>query len=286
MQLLASDLCSATRPPWLHPMAAIVPLASGKRHSECFPPIKDPITAQARLKLLSKICTSTAFSHLLRLRRHTPKLSALTKTLQNQALAHLDGRTFSNPVDRGDYDSQMEATLAFDEVECHRDPLHCRCLSQHPACRPRWRNAGKCLAEIKPGRSAAAATGCHFAAPCTGNRTRSQNCNRQVFDFWAFGMRHHHLNQYVVENGFQKLQVRLDPHDVGTVSVLMDGQWIDARAKNEIFNGASLADWEAGPLRICRAHTIASASFQHRLSTRPLTDSIPHSRRCACTRRV
>ena len=193
--------------------------------------------------IVTPAASPTAHAHIERFNR----------TLQNQALAYLDGRTFSNPVERGDYQSEMEATLALDEIESviiryivdvyHSTP-HCGLGGETPA------NAYRRLSQEGLLQPPPDATVRRRALGIECDATL-QKAGVRFLGIWYAAPE---FDAYVAEHGFESVKLRVDPQDVGTVSVFMNGRWIDATARNGIFHGATLADWEASLDDLSRRH--------------------------------
>ncbi|MFS4439631.1 Mu transposase C-terminal domain-containing protein [Paracoccaceae bacterium GXU_MW_L88] len=185
-----------------------------------------------------------------------PKLRArierLFRSLGMQLVPLLIGRTFSNPVARGDYPSETVAALTDDElaqiftlfiVDIYHNTPHGGLKGETPA------NAWARLARTQG-----------VTPPPDANQARVVFGHEVTRKLDRHGVRAFDINytcpelQALLLHGRQKdIRIKLDPLDITYVSVLIGADWYVARAVSPAVWGLSLEEWEQ-IVRALRTH--------------------------------
>ena len=156
----------------------------------------------------------------------------------------LPGRTGSNPQDRGDYDSDKHAVLDDNDllyilihwvVDHYHYAPHGGLDGQSPA--GRWE-------ELTKDRFIQDAPDVHDKRTALGiplQRTLQKRGLEICGNFYWSDETIQHFGHTLG----QTLNVRLDPDDIGAVSVEINDSWFEARCEDGDLDGISLEDWKA-----------------------------------------
>jgi putative transposase len=154
----------------------------------------------------------------------------------------LSGRTFRNPEERGDYDSEARTVLDDEDLlrilvmwivdDYHHAP-HAGLRGQSPAARWKELAAERFVPEPPDAHTRRTALGVEVERTLTGQglqvATNFYSCAELRYKF-------RHSRQ-------RRFRLRIDPDDIGAVSVLIEGQWIDAPAVSGDIDGVTLDAW-------------------------------------------
>lgn len=168
----------------------------------------------------------------------------LFRTLSLQLVREFTGQSFSNKVQRGDYPSQERASITVEQfvllaVRYALDVYH---LTPH---------AG--LGGETPADAWIRLTGHYGILPVPGRNERrsifglrlTRTLGRHGLRILGLDYRAEVLQDLYLKRGKIPLNVRLDPLDIGAISVAIDGTWHEARAATSGFDGVRLADHRA-----------------------------------------
>lgn len=171
------------------------------------------------------------------------RIESIFKSLGKQLMPILTGRTFGNPVERGDYPSQDLAAYTDDElaqiltiffVDIYHNSPHEGLGGQTPA------NAWKRLVAEQG-----------VSPPPDANTRRvvfGLEVTRKLdrHGVWAFGVAYTapKLRTLFMRDGRQEVKVRVDPFELSHVSVLIGEDWVPAQAVSRAVWGLSLTEWQ------------------------------------------
>lgn len=171
-------------------------------------------------------------------------IERLFKTLSLQLVREFTGQSFSNKVERGDYPAQQRASVTVEEfvllaVRYALDIYH---LTPH---------AG--LGGETPANAWTRLTGHYGILPVPGRNERrsifglrlNRTLGRHGLRIMGLDYRAEVLNDLYLKRGKISLDIRLDPLDIGAISVEIDGTWYEVRAATTGFDGVRLADHRA-----------------------------------------
>ncbi|WP_226551932.1 Mu transposase C-terminal domain-containing protein [Celeribacter naphthalenivorans] len=165
-------------------------------------------------------------------------------TLTTGLMPRLSGRTFSNPLERGDYDSEGNAALDDDDlariltyfiVDYYHNKPHGGLGGQTPA--NRWK-------ELVRDRGISAPPDRHVRRTVLGHefeRILSKRGIRFFGNFYSCP----ELREKFKRSRNRKFTIRIDPEDIGEISIRIGNEWHSASPVKGNFDGISLADWIA-----------------------------------------
>ena len=177
-----------------------------------------------------------------------PKLRArierLFRTFGQQLAPMLIGRTFGNPVERGDYPSEQWASLTDDElaeiftlfiVDIYHNTPHAGLMGETPA------NAWKRLSAEQG-----------VTPPPDANHRRavfgiplSRKLDRHGLRVFGINYTCPKLQEALLRGAGGELPVRVDPEDLTHISVCLGHEWHSAQAVSQAVYGLSLSEWQA-----------------------------------------
>jgi len=175
------------------------------------------------------------------------RIERLFRTFTTELMGLLSGRTFSNPVEKGDYPAEREAVLTDDllyeilvqfVVDVYHNQPHSGLDGETPAnC---WKRLSKKYGVSPPpcGFTRRAIFGSEFRAKVTGRGVQWFGID------YACTQLHHHF----LHSPDRKVAIRLDPEDLGWATVRIGDVWYAAPALQRTFDGVALDDWKI----VCR----------------------------------
>ncbi len=174
-------------------------------------------------------------------------------TFGGKLAQHLTGRTFSNPVARGDYPSEEWAALTDDElarifttfiVDIYHNSPHSGLKGETP------RNAWERLAAER-----------HVTAPPDATTQRAIFGVPVERELGPHGIQFHGINYTCPElkdaflrGSERRIPVRVDPDDISAVAVFTGGRFVSAQAMSEEVEGLSLDEWQRIVFDITNRH--------------------------------
>ncbi|MBU2957164.1 Mu transposase C-terminal domain-containing protein [Paracoccus sp. 1_MG-2023] len=176
-----------------------------------------------------------------------PKLRArierIFRTFGQQLAPMLIGRTFSNPIERGDYPSEQWAALTDDElaeiftlfiVDIYHNTPHAGLKGETPA------NAWKRLSAEQG-----------VTPPPDANQRRvvfgiplTRKLDRHGVRVFGINYTCPKLQEVLMRSGGGDIPIRLDPDDLTHVSVCLGHEWHSAQAVPRAVHGLSLDEWQ------------------------------------------
>ncbi len=165
-------------------------------------------------------------------------------TFTDRAMPYIPGRTYGNPQERGDYDTEARVTLTDDQlasifiryiVDVYHQSLHFGLYEETP------QNAFNRLVDTigKPPELPK-----HINRRAFGIRVERVLTRKGVR---VLGIDFHSEQLVGVRKriGNSKCPVYVDPDSLGTVSVYVKGEWVEVPNSIEDFRGISVAEWNA-----------------------------------------
>ncbi|MCE6950296.1 DDE-type integrase/transposase/recombinase [Cereibacter sphaeroides] len=166
------------------------------------------------------------------------------RTCGTGLLPRLNGRTFSDVVEKGDHPAEKRACLNPEDictvlvrwiVDIYHNTPHSGLGGRTP--REQWEadhRAGNYPLKAAPDRRAKRLA---FGKTRTAKGTKA--------GITVFGVRYQSelLARFIVQSGPRSLTVRWDPEDLGAVEVELDGQWHEVPAVHDFFHGLHLQVW-------------------------------------------
>lgn len=176
-----------------------------------------------------------------------PKLRArierIFRSFGLQLVPMLIGRTFSNPVERGDYPSEQWAALTDDElvqiftlfiVDIYHNTPHAGLQGETPA------NAWKRLSAEQG-----------VTPPPDANHRRAvfgiplkRKLDRHGVRVFGINYTSPKLQEALLRGAGGKIPVRVDPEDLTHISVCLGHEWHSAQAVSQAVHGLSLDEWQ------------------------------------------
>lgn len=196
---------------------------------------------QTRRVVLSMGAT---FSHPAAGRPHLRgTVERMFSTTETRFMGHFTGRTFSNIVQKGDYDAEAGASVPLDVlaralvryvVDDYHNRPHRGLGGETP------RNAFLRLRRT---------TG-RIAIPDSHTRRSifgiEDSCTLDNSGVTILGLRYQNreLFEWFLNKGVHEVPYRLDPEDVGYVSVKLDDEWVSIPCRKPELRGVSLGVWQ------------------------------------------
>lgn len=181
------------------------------------------------------------------------KIERIFGTFGGKLAQHLTGRTFENPVARGDYPSEEWAALTDDElakifttfiVDIYHNTPHRGLKGETP------RNAWERLAAEK-----------HVTAPPDATTQRAVFGVPVERELGPHGVRIHGINytcpelkDALLRGSERRILVRVDPDDISAVAVFTGGRFVSAQAVSGEVKGLSLDEWQRIVFDITNRH--------------------------------
>jgi len=171
------------------------------------------------------------------------------RTIGDNLMPRLTGRTFSNVVARGDYDSEGRAALTIDDltfalirwvVDIYHNTPHAGIGGQTPL--NRWRELNQVWG-VTP-------------IPATRRRRlvfgTARECTIQNDGITVLGIRYQteQLARWSIHAREKRVEVRWYPEDLGAIEVKLDGEWHQVGAAFAGFKGVKAQIWLAAARRL------------------------------------
>ena len=170
-------------------------------------------------------------------------------TVATNVMPLLSGRTFSNPQERGDYDSEARAVLDDEDllrillmwvVDVYHHSPHGGLRGQTPA--DRWRELARERFVVEPPDA-------HERRTALGIPQQRTLSNRGVL-FLANHYDCPELREHYRRSRDRRVDIRVDPDDLGAVSVRIGQRWHPAPAVGGGLDGVPIVAWREGLTRV------------------------------------
>ena len=170
-------------------------------------------------------------------------------TIAASLMPLLSGRTFSSPRERGDYDSEARAVLDDEDllrillmwvIDVYHHSPHGGLRGQTPA--DRWRELAQERFVVEPPDR-------HERRTALGVPQQRTLSNRGVL----FLMNHYdcpELREHYRRSRDRRIDIRVDPDDLGAVSVRIGQRWHPAPAVGGGLDGVPIVAWREGLTRV------------------------------------
>lgn len=163
-------------------------------------------------------------------------------TMHTQLISLFHGRTFNNVVDKGDYDSEAHAVLTIEGlyraiiryiVDIYHNSPHEGLGGQTPA--DAWKQLNRKHKVALPPSSET----CRHIFGTEINRS-IQKRGIRVFGLWYQSK---HLQELKLKDGAGEVDVRIDPMNVGAISVRYKRGWLSVPCTMASMEGVTLTSW-------------------------------------------
>ena len=225
--------------------------------------------AQPTQRVVSEACATYVYPKV-----GQPQLRGIIErvflTFTERAMPYIPGRTFRNPQQRGDYDTEGRAVLTDDQlalifirfiVDVYHQTKHSGLFGETPE------NALKRLSGTTGLPPKLSQTSLRRAFGIRQERTITSRGIR--FLGIDFGGNNETLQAIRKASGTNKRAFYVDSEDLGKISIWNDGEWIEAGCSVENFHGIGLVNWiEAG--KVLRSRY----SAQSELKTSVILDAL------------
>lgn len=197
-------------------------------------------------------------------------------TINSKLLTRIFGRAFHNPKARGDYDSEGRAVLDDDElariltiffVDFYHHNQHTGLGFKTPA--NSWSEVeDKYFVNAPPDR--------HTVRSAVGIEMQRKLSKRGI-DVFGNYYTCPELQAFWHASSKRKMRIRVDPHDIGAISVLIGENWVTADALDCDLDGVHMSSWVT-EFRAIKAHNKAESELSSDLRDRALKniDAICH----------
>lgn len=181
-------------------------------------------------------------------------------TFTMRAMPHVPGRTFSNPIDRGDYPSDEFAVLTDNQlalifvryiVDVYHNTPHEGLFGETPADALRRMEATVGLPPRLSERVQRRAFGLRFSGHLT----------RRGIRFLAISYNSPELQLIRHNSSAAELTCYLNPEDLSAISVWTGSEWVEVHTSIEAFAGVMLSEWIATTKLLRKKHQ-AQAEIQ------------------------
>ena len=173
-------------------------------------------------------------------------IERIFRTMATSLMAHLDGRTMSNPQERGDYESEKAACLSVEDLCC---VLVRWCVDIHHNTPQRELGGLTPLEQwekdIADGNHPLKNAPTMKQKRCALGERLTRKLQRT--GIVVLGIHYHSevLSEAMLGHGTHDLQVRWLPDDIGAVEVYVNGEWHTAKALHRGFDGVHAQEWVA-----------------------------------------
>ncbi len=175
-----------------------------------------------------------------KLRKHVERVF---RSLATMLMPYLTGRSFANPQERGDYPSEKYAVHTAESIIelLMRFVIDIYHNKQHRGLEYASPNAmwDKLVSEFG------------WSPPPSRHKLRHilgiplmRVTGRHGVLFCGINYHSKRLADHFLRHGAQELDIRVDPEDLGHVSVCIDEDWVSLKAQTEGLDGLSFAMWE------------------------------------------
>lgn len=193
------------------------------------------------------------------------RIERLFRSFGTELLTLLAGRTFSNPIDRGDYPSEDLAVhsretllqiLTLYVVDIYHHRPHAGLGGETPAdC---WARLEKMRGTIPP------------PAPQTRCRALGLELTRIISRKGVTVLGNDYacdeLREMLRHSHETKVKIRINPTELGWIMVRVDGMWHVAEASRSMMDGVSLAEWRLTVLELRSRHKRNAALHEDQIA--------------------
>lgn len=189
------------------------------------------------------------------------RVERMMRTFAQTMMPFMTGRTFSNPVERGEYPSEAYAVhTAQDLVDAFVryivDHYH---QSEHQG-----------LDKISPAQVWEVAAKTYPVPPAPNKHTLRSVLGLEAYrtsgrhGIQLMKLRYHSetLARHFEHHGGQRMQIRIDPEDLGHISCWMDDEWHVLNCLTPEIRGVSVEDWKRAVLDAYQNNKSAARSGQ------------------------
>lgn len=206
---------------------------------------------------------------------HRARIERLNGTLHQKFIAKFHGRTFENVVAKGDYDETSSAVLTNEElkklfvrfiVDVYHHTAHDGLNGRTPA--QAWAELTRIYGTPPPVDD--------HVIHAIFSTIEERKLRRVGVEVFGLFYQSQELYEAFLERGGKMVQVRIDQHDLGQVSVRIGTDWLAVPCKQSGMDGVSLDLWVRSDEK-ARRETPDDADITNEIRLRALTDIIAHS---------
>jgi putative transposase len=198
-------------------------------------------------------------------------------TLNSKLLIRIFGRAFHKPSARGDYDSEGRAILDDDDLTRILTIFFVDFYHHHQHTGLDFQSPADCWDELEKKYFVNAPPDRHTIRSAVGISMQRKLSKRGIV---VFGNHYTcpELQEYWHSHANRQMRIKVDPHDIGAISILIGDTWVTADSLDCDLDGVHLANWVA-EFREIRTHNKAKSELSSDLRERALKniDAICHS---------
>lgn len=172
------------------------------------------------------------------------RIERLFRTMGTSLLPRLTGRTFSNVIERGDYDSKAKAALTVDDL-CE---ALVRWVVDYYHLKPHDGLGGQapidCWNDLIEQYGVQPAPSLRHRRLVFGTHL-SKTVKKAGIEIMKVNYHSERLARWMFANRDRKVNVRFYREDMGAIEVQMDGEWFEVPAVHDFFGGVPLRVWRA-----------------------------------------
>ncbi|WP_299047756.1 Mu transposase C-terminal domain-containing protein [uncultured Tateyamaria sp.] len=189
-------------------------------------------------------------------------------TINSKLLTRLYGRAFHKPSARGDYDSEGRAVLDDDELAriltiFFVDFYH---HNQHTGLN--FKTPANCWAEVQEKYFINAPPDRHTVRSAVGVEMQRKLSKRGI-DVFGNYYTCPELQAFWHASAKRQMRIKVDPHDIGAISILIGDTWVSADALDCDLDGVHMSSW-VKEFREIKAHNKAESELSSDLRDRAL----------------
>lgn len=191
--------------------------------------------------------------------RMRARVERLFRTVGTRLVARLTGRTFSNMLEKGDYDPAAKAALTADDlchalirwvVDVYHNTPHAGLDGETPA---------RCWARLMDTYGVGAPPDLRRRRLALGTHL-GRTVQKTGITVWGVRYQSETLARWALHVRDRKVRIRWYPEDIGAIAVELGGEWIEVPAVFDRFAGVRAQTWLAAARQL-RAQSRHDASF-------------------------
>jgi putative transposase len=172
------------------------------------------------------------------------RIERLFRTMGTSLMSRLTGRTFSNIIERGDYDSKAKAALTVDDlcealvrwvVDYYHRKLHKGLGVQAPV---------DCWNDLTEQYGVQPAPSLRHRRLVFGTKL-SRTVRKAGIEVLKVNYHSERLARWMFANPNREVNIRHYREDLGAIEVQMDGEWFEVHAVHDFFRGVPMRIWQA-----------------------------------------
>ncbi len=197
-------------------------------------------------------------------------------TINSKLLTRLYGRAFHKPSARGDYDSEGRAVLDDEELARILTIFFVDFYHHHQHTGLDFKTPANCWAEVEGKYLVNAPPDRHTVRSAVGVEMQRKLSKRGI-DVFGNYYTCPELQTFWHKSAKRQMRIKVDPHDIGAISILIGDTWVTADALDCDLDGVHMSSW-VKEFREIKAHNKAESELNSDLRDRALKniDAICH----------